>query len=64
MTMETVAERDPLEEYWATHRRAEQIPFAWFYEEQRLANPWCNGRYALASIVWGLILMLVWSLSI
>jgi hypothetical protein len=43
---------------------AEQIPFEWFYEAQRIENPWCNGRYAFASIVWGLILMLVWSLSI
>jgi hypothetical protein len=67
--------RDQADKYWATHgkdikitvtpwRQPEQVPFEWFYEDQRRENPWCNGRYALASIVWGLIIMLVWSLSI
>ena len=63
MSMDTIAERDPIEEYWATHRREEQIPFAWFYEDQRRENPWCNGRYAFAAIVWGLISMLLLSVS-
>jgi hypothetical protein len=62
------------DEYWSIHKRRWPAPgftdgtgqtaFEWFYEDQRRENPWCNGRYALASIVWGLIIMLVWSLSI
>jgi hypothetical protein len=32
--------------------------------QDMLLNPWTNGRYALAAVVSGLIIMVVWSLSI
>ena len=74
MTMEAIQERDPIEEYWATHKPrfvkgtgftdgTGQTAFEWYYEDQRRENPWCNGRYAFAAIVWGLISMLLLSVS-
>jgi hypothetical protein len=72
MAQDITPERDPIEEYWATHskpvqpyldlrdefgRTMDQIEFA-------QTNSWANGRYAFAAIVWGLIFMLVFSLNV
>jgi hypothetical protein len=75
MSQDTTPERDPVEEYWASHGNRQirwvtpgftdgtgQTAFEWFYEDQRREDPWCNGRYAFASIVWGLIFMLLVSI--
>ncbi len=52
------AKHDPIEEFWAAHGN-----YRFRYERPAKslqdADPWCNGRYALAALVWGLIIMLV-----
>lgn len=50
-------EEDNIEAYWAAHGKA-LIP-----KEPETASAWSNGRYAVAALVWGLIIMLVLSVQ-
>jgi hypothetical protein len=54
---------DPQAEYWATHGKKEPVSDP-FVSRQWIDNtpdqdPWTNGRYALAAVVWGLIALVV-----
>jgi hypothetical protein len=53
------AKEDPIEAYWTAHGQAA----FWDMRPDPAADPWVNGRYALAAMVWGLILMLVVSVA-
>jgi hypothetical protein len=56
---------DPQAEYWATHKRKDEDPYAsrqWI-DNTPNSDPWSNGRYALAALVWGLILMVVFGVG-
>lgn len=70
MKMDTIEDRDPIADYWATHRKQLWLDlrdeFGRTMDQVEFAHTdgWVNGRYAAAAVVWGLILMLVWSLSI
>jgi len=73
MSQETRSPIDVAGEYWATYnpKKAPEIevspdvvieaatyPWATLASDAHL-DPWCNGRYALAALVWGLIALVV-----
>jgi hypothetical protein len=56
------AKDDPIDQFWAAHGPRSyplQTAFDWFDQRDIAKDPWCNGRYALAALVWGLFIMLV-----
>jgi hypothetical protein len=67
------AKHDPIEEFWAVHgprsyqRQTDFDGLEVTFKPRRdqvadwrlKFDPWCNGRYALAALAWGLIFMLV-----
>lgn len=63
------AKDDPIDQFWVVHGPRSyplQTAFSWYEaasmklaEARMVQDPWCNGRYALAALVWGLIIMLV-----
>jgi hypothetical protein len=62
---------DPQAEYWATHGKRqteydglEVTPIRDQVANWRLKNdPWSNGRYALAAVAWGLIILVVFGVG-
>ena len=67
---------DPQAEYWATHgqrlddleleqaRKKMEEKRAIYDDFKRSADsPWSNGSYALAAVVWGLILLVVFGVG-
>ena len=46
-------------EFWATHHKRQT-----WQEPDPAENPWINGRVAYGAIVWGLTMMLIYSLGI
>ncbi len=50
---------DPIEAYWTAHGQGA----FWYMRPDPTPDPWVNGQYALAAIVWGLIIMLVVSVA-
>ncbi len=57
---------DPIETYWSVHGRARphQKAFDWYEERKASEDPWCNGRIAVASIVLGLIALLLLTIPV
>ena len=67
MSQEHFAKEDQIEQFWAIHGRRNQpvqTAFDWYEQRDTSRDPWCNGRIALAAIVWGLIAMLLLSLPV
>jgi hypothetical protein len=58
MIQDSIPDRDPCEDYWATYTRD-----VWVSETRNhsplVYDPWVNGRYALAAVAWGLIALVV-----
>jgi hypothetical protein len=75
MNQDTLPERDLHAEYWATYHRQWSVVEDYEREQARknmaekdvfyaelyrlAADPWTNGRYALAAVAWGLIALVV-----